>query len=146
MCRIRPGQHTTHSGPLNVAAISRCKAEELMHSKTRMKGSTMIEMSRLMTRALCAAVAAAALGVGVATAGPAAAAPTSTTPDVSSDQPPPVGDRGGLPAVVRAVDGSVVPGSLRGGLPALWRAVDGSVTPVPVRGGLEGLIDQLQRR
>jgi hypothetical protein len=124
------------------------QSQELMHSKIRVKGSTMIEMSRLMTPVVCAAVAAAAVGVGVATAGPAAATPTSITATTngSSDQPPSVGDRGGLPGVVRAVDGSVVPASMRGGLPALWRAVDGSVAPVPVRGGLEGLIDQLQRR
>jgi len=106
-----------------------------------MKGSTMVAMPRLITAVLCAAVAAAALGLGVATAGPAAAAPTSAIG--TSDQPPPTGDLHGLPAVARAVDGSVVP--IRGGLPALLRAVDGSVTPVPVRGGLEGLIDQLRR-
>jgi hypothetical protein len=89
-------------------------------------------------------VGMAALGA-VADAGPAGAAPdtTSTTSGPIDGAPSPIH---GLPAVARAVDGSVVPVPVRGGLPALLRAVDGSVEPVPVRGGLEGLIDQLQRR
>src|SRR5690348_15629486 len=73
MRRGRSGQHTTHSGRLTAAAISRRRTWELMHSKTDERDRPMIEMSRLMTPVLCAAVAAAALGLGVATAGPAAA-------------------------------------------------------------------------
>jgi hypothetical protein len=101
----------------------------------------MTVIARLAAPVLCAAVAAT-VGLGVATAGPAAATPDSTTTGGSTDSAP--SGLHGLPAVARAVDGSVVP--IRGGLPALLRAVDGSVVPVPVRGGLEGLIDQIERR
>jgi hypothetical protein len=102
----------------------------------------MTVIARFTAPLLCAAVAAT-VGLSVATAGPAVATPDSTTTGGSTDSTPPSGIHG-LPAVARAVDGSVVP--IRGGLPALLRTVDGSVVPVPVRGGLEGLIDQIERR